>query len=49
MLKSTKFKTRALILITAVGLVGTSQFAFAHTRLKTPEIAENSRHEQRHD
>lgn len=42
MLKSTKFKTRALILITAVGLVGTSQFAFAHTRLKTPEIAENS-------
>lgn len=42
MLKSTKFKTRALILITAVGLVGTSQFAFAHTRLKTPEITENS-------
>ena len=34
MLKSTKFKTRALILITAVGLVGASHSAFAHTRLK---------------
>ncbi len=42
MLKSTKFRIRALILITAVGLVGTSQFAFAHTRLKTPVITENS-------
>jgi len=42
MYKSTKFKTRALIFITAVGLVGASQSAFAHTRLKTPEINENS-------
>jgi len=42
MLMSTKFKTRALILITAVGLVGASQSAFAHTRLRTPVINENS-------
>lgn len=42
MLKSTKFKTRALIIATAIGLVGVSQFAFAHTRLKTPEILENA-------
>jgi len=42
MLMSTKFKTRALILITAVGLVGASQSAFAHTRLKTPVVNENS-------
>lgn len=42
MMKSTKLETRALILITAVGLVGASQFAFAHTRLKTPVIQENS-------
>ncbi|WP_394808606.1 hypothetical protein [Nitrosomonas sp.] len=42
MLKSTEFKTRALILITAVGMVGAWQSAFAHTRLKTPEITENS-------
>jgi hypothetical protein len=42
MYKATKFKTRTLILITAVGLVGAWQSAFAHTRLKTPEISENS-------
>ena len=42
MLKSTKFKMRALILISAVGLVCASQFSFAHTRLKTPEILENA-------
>lgn len=42
MLKSTKFKKRALILITTVGLVGAWQSAFAHTRLKTPEVQENA-------
>lgn len=42
MLKSIKLKTRALILIAAVGLIGASHSVFAHTRLKTPVVQENS-------
>ncbi|PXX17820.1 hypothetical protein C8R27_10258 [Nitrosomonas ureae] len=41
-MKSSTFKYRTLILITAVGLAGAWQSAFAHTRLKTPEVQENA-------
>ena len=39
---NTQFKIRALMVIATLGLIGASQSAFAHTRLKTPVIAENS-------
>ena len=41
-MKFKDFKYCFLILITAVGLVGVWQSAFAHTRLKTPEVLENA-------
>ena len=42
MFKIRKFKDRALILMAAIGCIGTWQSAVAHTRLKTPVIQENS-------
>jgi hypothetical protein len=42
MMNPAKFKYRAVILMAVFGLVGAGQSAFAHTRLKTPEIEENA-------